>query len=124
MKKNKDIDAYIAGFPKSTEKLLKQMRSAIRKAAPAAEEIMSYGMPAYKYQGMVAYFAGHANHVGLYPMPHAVKRFEKELRPYTTAKSTVRFPIGKALPVGLITRMIKLRVKENLEKTKVKKLPK
>jgi uncharacterized protein YdhG (YjbR/CyaY superfamily) len=124
MKKVTTVEEYIASFPKDTQKMLKQMRVIIKKSAPKADEVLSYHMPAYKYHGMVAYFAGHTNHVGLYPMPSAVGKFKKELMKYKTSKSTAQFPIGKPLPVALITKIIKFRVKENLAKMQTKKVTK
>lgn len=119
MNKNLDVDKYISKFPKEHQKLLKQLRSVITKTAPSAVEIISYGMPAYKYAGrMLAYFAGHRSHVGLYPMPKAIESFKKELKPYKTSMSTVQFPLGESLPENLITKIIKFRMKENLIKTK------
>ena len=69
MKKPKDIDEYISSSPLKNQKALKQLRATIKKAAPEAEEVISYGMPAFKLNGMLVYFAAHSEHIGLYPRP-------------------------------------------------------
>jgi uncharacterized protein YdhG (YjbR/CyaY superfamily) len=116
------IDEYIAGFPSETKKLLEQVRAAIRKAAPGAEEYISYGIPAFKLKGhYVIYFAGYKNHISLYPAPAANKGFEKDYAPYyTSGKGTIQFPVDKPMPVKLITKIVKFRMQENIEKQKKK----
>ena len=118
--KTNDIDKYIAKFPKETRTLLGLVRTTIRKAAPAAEEVISYRMPAYKLNGMLVWFAGHSKHIGLYPMASGINAFKKELSAYKGAKGSVQFPLDKPLPVGLITKIVKFRVAENLLKEKRK----
>jgi uncharacterized protein YdhG (YjbR/CyaY superfamily) len=115
-----NIDEYIAGFPKHIQDILEKLRATIRKAAPGAEETMSYQMPAFKFHGMLVYFAMHKNHIGFYPTPSGIEAFKKELSAYEGAKGSIKFPIEKTLPLGLITEIVKFRVKENLEKTKTK----
>ncbi len=112
------VDEYISGQSKEAQVLLKQLRSIIVKTAPKANEVLSYHMPAYKYHGMLLYFAAHKNHVGLYPMPSALKQFQKELVGYKTSKSTIQFPLDKKLPVMLIKKIVKFRVRENEIKSK------
>jgi uncharacterized protein YdhG (YjbR/CyaY superfamily) len=109
----RDVDAYIAVAPKEAQPMLRQLRRAIRAAAPKAEEKISYGMPFYEHNGRLVYFAGYKNHVGLYAAIPAKNIYAKELKKYKAAKSTVRFPIGHPLPVGLIKKLVKVRVKEN-----------
>ncbi len=121
MKKPIDIDEYIAGFPAETQKLLKQMRATIKKAAPQAEEIISYGMPAFKLHKMLVYFAAHEKHIGLYPAPRAIEAFKKELSAYKGGKGTVQFQLDKPLPLTLITKIVKFRVQENLQEKASKK---
>lgn len=116
-----DIDKYIATFPKDTQELLRQIRATIRKAAPEAEEVISYNMPAFKLYGILVYFAGYKNHIGFYPMSSGIKEFQKELYDYKWAKGSVQFPVDKPLPLALITKIVKFRLKENLHKTKTKK---
>lgn len=93
--------------------MLQQLRETIRKAAPQAEECISYNMPAYKQQGALVYFAGYKGHIGFYPVSSAVREFEKELSEYEGSKGTVRFPLDRPLPLKLITRMVKYRIQEN-----------
>jgi len=110
------VDEYIAGFPKQTQAQLKQMRTTIKKNAPAAEESISYGMPAYKLNGPLVYFAGYENHIGFYATPTGHNTFKKELSKYKQGKGSVQFPIEESLPLALIARIVKFRVKENLAK--------
>ncbi len=120
MKIYKDVDSYVKDFPKETANLLKQIRAAIKKAAPYAEETMSYGMPAYKLNGPVVYFGGFKKHVSLFPTSSGVRIFHKELSRYQTSKGTIQFPLNKPLPLSLISKIVKLRVKENTQKESVK----
>lgn len=115
------VDQYIAAFPEEVQQALKQMRATINSAAPNAEEVISYGMPAYKQNGMLVYFAGYKNHIGFYAMPTGHAAFKKELSVYKQGKGSVQFPLDKPLPVSLITKIVTFRVKENQEKWKSKK---
>lgn len=121
MKKPKNVYEYIAGFPKAIQELLQQFRATIKKAAPQAGEIISYGMPAFKMNGMLVYFAAHSKHIGFYPVSSAIAAFKKELEIYQWSKGTIRFPLDKPLPTRLITKIVKFRVAENLQKAKAKK---
>lgn len=120
MKKPADIDSYIASFPKEIQKLLNEVRKAIQEAAPDAEEYIGYGMPAYKLNGPVAYFAGYEHHIGFYPTGSGIAAFTKEIQKYKNSKGAVQFPLDKPIPVALIKRMVKFKVKENIEKIKLK----
>ena len=112
-----NTDEYIAGFPKETQKILKQIRATIKKAAPGAEETISYAIPAFTLKGRnLIYFAGYKNHIGLYPAPRGNEAFRKELSVYKGGKGTVQFPLDKPIPLTLITKIVKFKVKENLEK--------
>ncbi|MBL7919288.1 MAG: DUF1801 domain-containing protein [Bacteroidia bacterium] len=114
-----NVDEYINSFPKDTQKYLKQMRAAIKKAAPKAEEGIGYKMPAYKLNGHpLVYFAGYAKHIGFYATPTGHKEFKKELSAYKEGKGSVQFPLDEALPIALITKIVKFRVQENLAKAK------
>lgn len=115
-----NIDMYIAGFPEETQKLLNQLRQLIKDTAPDAEEVISYQMPAYKYHGMLVYFAGYSKHIGFYPGASGIAAFKEELSVYKNAKGSVQFPLDQPLPVKLIERMVLFRVKENLEKANSK----
>lgn len=119
--KAKSVDEYIAAFPKKTQAFLKQMRTTIKKAAPTSEEVISYNMPGYKLQGVLVYFAGYENHIGFYATPTGNSAFEKELSVYKTGKGSVQFPLDKPLPIALITKIVKYRVKQNQLKTLTKK---
>ena len=116
----KDIDSYIATFPKDLQVILKQVRNAIQTSAPKAEEVISYNMPAFKYHGMLVYFAGYKNHIGFYSLPSGHAAFEKELSIFKQGKGSVQFPLDKPMPLALIKKIVKFRVKENLEKAKAK----
>jgi len=118
--KPKNVDEYIASFPKETQVILEQVRACIIKAAPKAEEGIGYGMPAYKLNGPLVYFAGYKGHIGFYATPSGHEAFDKELSKYKMGKGSVQFPIDKKMPLSLITKMVKYRVKENLEKAKKK----
>ena len=121
MIKPADIDQYISGFPKETQQLLQQIRTAIKKAAPKAEEVISYGMPGFKLNGMLVWFAGYKNHIGFYPKPSGIEAFRKELSVYKYAKGSVQLPLDKPLPTALITKIVKFRMAENLQKAELKK---
>lgn len=110
------IDEYITTFPENVQKILKKLREVIKTAAPEAEEKISYQMPTFTLKGNLVYFAAFKNHIGLYPTPSGTKAFEKELSIYKSGKGSVRFPINEPLPLELISKIVKFRVKENLEK--------
>lgn len=116
MKKNKTVDEYIKNAPIETRTKLKELRRVIRQTAPEAGEKLSYGMPYYGYKGAVAYFAVAKNHVGLYIPPPVIAEHKKELAGYSTAKATVRFPLAKKLPVALIKKLLRARLKKNKTK--------
>jgi len=119
--KSKSIDEYIARFPEDVQEALEKVRATVKKAAPKAEETISYQMPAFRLNGNLVYFAGWKNHIGFYPVPSAIKAFDKELSTYEVAKGSVKFPLDKPMPLGLISRIVKFRAKENLEKANAKK---
>ena len=118
MKASKDIDSYIASYPQKTQVLLEEMRAVICKAAPQATEAISYGVPTYKLNGNLVHFGGFKFHIGFFPTPSGIKHFQKELSAYKTSKGAVQFPIEKPIPVGLVAKIVKFRVKENLRKHK------
>lgn len=119
-----NVDIYIAGFPAETRKFLGQIREAILKAAPGAEEVISYQMPAYKLNGMLVYFAGYKNHIGFYPTGSGIESFKHKLSGYKTSKGTVQIPLNQPLPLDLITEMVRFRVNENLDRLTAKKTKK
>jgi uncharacterized protein YdhG (YjbR/CyaY superfamily) len=112
MKSFPSVDAYIASFPRETQKLLEQMRKTIKKAAPMAEEKISYGMPAYRLQRYLLYFGAFKNHISLFPTAAGIKGFKKKLKGYTVSKGTIQFPYEKPLPLDLIADITKLRVQQ------------
>ena len=114
----KNIDEYIAGFPPDVQELLERIRSTIREAAPGAVEKISYQMPTFALKGNLVHFAAFKNHIGFYPAPTGIEEFQEELSVYKSAKGSVRFPLDKPIPFALIGRIVKFRVKENLERAK------
>jgi uncharacterized protein YdhG (YjbR/CyaY superfamily) len=123
MKRNnlniKTVPEYIEQFPKPIAAKLKALRKLIRENAKGADESISYGMPAYKLSKRpLVYFGGFANHVSLFATPSANVIFKKELAKYKTSKGTIQFPLDQALPLGLIRKIVRYRVKENLSKNK------
>jgi uncharacterized protein YdhG (YjbR/CyaY superfamily) len=117
----RNIDEYIAGFPRDVQQILQKIRTTIRRAAPQAEESISYQMPTFRLEGNLVHFAAFKNHIGLYPTPSGTEKFREELSPYQTGKGSIRFPLDKPIPYGLIGRIVKFRVKENLERSKARR---
>ena len=109
----KTVDEYLATFPAATKKILEQLRKVIKAAAPKAEEGISYQMPAYKYKGVLVYFAAYEKHIGFYAAPTGHAAFKKELSVYKTGKGSVQFPLDQPFPFDLVTKIVKWRVKEN-----------
>lgn len=118
--KFKSVDDYVSCFPEETQELMQQLRTLIKKTAPKAEECISYNIPAYKLNGMLVYFAGYKTHIGFYPTSSGIRVFEKELKDYKTSKGTVQFPLENGIPTALVKKIVQFRMKENLEKKKVK----
>ncbi len=115
------IDEYIAGFPPDVQDILQKIRNTIRSAAPQAQEATRYQMPTFRLEGNLVHFAAFKNHIGLYPTPSGTERFREELSPYETGKGSIRFPLNKPIPYSLISRIVKFRVTENLERAKIKR---
>ncbi len=113
-----DADSYIALFAESTQKKLQQLRNTIKKAAPGAEEVISYNMPAYKLNSILVYFAGYENHIGFYPTSLPLQVFKEELTAYKTSKGAIQFPLDKALPSDLIKRIVQFRIKQTQQQQK------
>lgn len=116
----RDMDAYIAGFPKDVQAILERIRRTIRKAAPDAEEKISYQMPTFFLKGNLIHFAAYKKHIGLYPAPRGLARFKKELSAYEGGKGSVRFPLNKPIPFALISKIVKFRVEDNLARAEAK----
>jgi len=116
----KNIDEYIADFPPEIQEKLEKIRATIRKAAPKAEEAISYMIPTFKLHGNLVHFAAYKNHIGFYPGAGGIAAFQEELTGYETSKGTVQFPLNKRLPLTLITKIVKFRVAQNLDKAAAK----
>lgn len=112
------IDEYIAGFPREIQELLEKVRITIRKAAPDAEETISYKIPTFNLKGKyLIYFAAYKKHIGMYPVPTGDAEFNEQVSVYQAGKGTLRFPLDKPIPLGLIRKIVKLRVEETLART-------
>jgi len=112
----RSIDEYIAGQPAKSQAILTRIRRTIARAAPAAQEKISYRMPTFTLNGVLVYFAAFKAHIGLYPPVRGDARLEKALAPYAGAKGNLRLPLDQPIPYDLITRLVKLRVRQNLGK--------
>jgi len=118
----KSIDEYIATFPDNMQKILEELRSTIKAAAPDAGETISYNIPTFTLNGKyLFYFAGWKNHISLYPIPIGTDAFNKQVSKYVEGKGTLQFPIDKPLPMKLIARIVKLKVAENRKSADKKK---
>lgn len=116
------FDDYLAEFPPRVRTILRRLRATVRKAAPQAQESISYRMPAYKLHGPLIYFAAYRSHIGLYPIVASVKkRFHKELAGYEGGKGTLRLPLDEPIPYPLIAKIVKFRVSENERRAKAKR---
>jgi len=116
----KDIDAYLASVPTDARVTLEKLRQAVRAAAPKATECISYGMPAFKHHGVLVYFAAFKHHCSFFPGAAALKNYQDELKGYGTSKGTIRFPVDKPIPVALVKKMVKDRVRENEARIRTK----
>ena len=119
--KPEDVDSYIVSFPSEVQVLLKRVRRAIRAAAPKATEVISYNIPAFKQHGMLVYFAGFKGHVGFYPPVRGNPALQKAVARYAGPKGNLRFPYDEPLPLALITRIVRHKVKEDAAKSRVRK---
>jgi len=116
---SKAVDAYIKKQSPAVQKILNELRALIKDTVPDVEETMTYSMPAYKYHGYLVVFRASKNHYGLYTMNgSSVEKMKDILVGYETAKGTIRFPYDKPLPKTLIKKILKIRMKENLAKSK------
>jgi uncharacterized protein YdhG (YjbR/CyaY superfamily) len=117
----KDIDEYIAGFSTDVQEILHRIRDTIKKAAPDAEEAISYKMPTFNLNGhYLIYFAAYKEHIGLYPAPIGNEDFEAEMSAYQSGRGTLQFPLDQPIPYRLIHKIVKFRVKDNLERATAK----
>ena len=109
---SKSVDEYIAGFSPDVQKILKQIRSTIKKTAPGAEEAIKYGIPTFVLHENLVHFAAFKSHIGFYPTPSGIDAFKKELSRYKSAKGSVQFPLDEPMPLGLIEKITMFRLKE------------
>ncbi|MDW8353250.1 MAG: DUF1801 domain-containing protein [Bryobacterales bacterium] len=112
------IDEYISTAPARVRPILAEIRRVVRAAAPEAEEVISYRMPAFKQHGILLYFAGFKNHIGLYPPVSGEPKLEEALKPYAGPKGNLKFPLDRPIPYALIRRIVKLRLAQNLARAK------
>ena len=115
--KPKTIEEYICAAPAEVQERLWQLHETIKTTAPGVSEALKWSMPAYSYQRILVTFAVFKKHVGFYPMPSAIKAFAKELKNFKTAEGSVQFPLEKPLPISLIRKIVRFRVKESKEGT-------
>ena len=121
MKASASVDEYIATADPQAKKALKDIRKTIKGAAPEAEEVISYQIPGYKYHGMLVFFAAWKNHISLYPAPWGAESLKKEMSAFEGSKGTIKFPLDKPMPLTLIKKMVKYRLKENEMRASLKK---
>ncbi len=107
------IDEYIRSFPKEIQDRLRKVRDTVRKAAPEAQEEISYRMPTFHLNGNLVHFAAHSRHIGFYPTPSGIAEFAKELSRYESSRGSVQFPFDQPLPLDLIRKIVEFRVREN-----------
>lgn len=119
--RSRTIDDYIKAQPPKTQKMLKELRAAIKAAAPKAGETINYAIPTFTLNGNLVHFAAFDKHIGFYPTPSGIAAFKKELAAYEGAKGSVKFPLDKPLPLRLVTRIVKFRVAEQMKKSPKKK---
>jgi uncharacterized protein YdhG (YjbR/CyaY superfamily) len=117
----KSIDEYISAFSPEVQAQLERVRLTIRNAAPGAQETISYQIPTFMLSGVLVYFAAFKNHIGFYPPVKGDARLEKAISGYAGEKGNLRFPFDQPIPFGLIERIVKLRVKQNLAKAATKR---
>jgi uncharacterized protein YdhG (YjbR/CyaY superfamily) len=110
------VNEYIEAAPEEAQTKLRALRDCIRRAAPGALESLKWGVPAFSYERILVTYAAHKQHIGLYPTPSAVRAFAKELSKFATASGSIQFPLDKRLPLPLIRKIVKFRVRENMEK--------
>lgn len=110
------VDEYIAQCPEEVRPILEKIRATIKKAAPKAEERISYQMPGYFLNGQLVWFSARPHHIGFYPTPAGIDAFQKEFARYRTTKGAAQFPLDEPIPYALITKVVRYRVKANAKK--------
>lgn len=122
--KAQSIDEYMSIFPKQTQRLMQKLRMAIHRAAPKATEVISYGMPAFRQDGVLVYFAAYKAHIGFYPTGSGILAFKNKITDFKYSKGAIQFPLDQELPIALIQRIVKFRVEQNKIKALAKSQPK
>ncbi len=112
----KDVDEYISTLPQNVQAVLQKLRQVIKEAAPEAEEVISYQMPAFKLNGILVWFAAFKDHISFFPKVSAIQAFKDKLANYETSKGTIRFPLNEPIPFDLVEEIVRFRVKENQSK--------
>lgn len=115
------VDAYIAAQNATAQAFLEQIRTTVKKIAPQAKEMISYGIPAFKQEGMLIYYAAWAKHIGVYPIPNGDDAFMQDILEYREGKSTLKFLFNKPLPIAIIERFVTIKLEENIAKAEKKK---
>ena len=118
---NPAVSAYIAAFAPDVQTILERIRRTARAAAPAAEELISYRMPALRQGGILIYFAAFKAHIGVFPPVSGDPGLERDLAPYAGSKGNLRFPLARPVPYGLIARIVRFRVKQNAARATARK---
>jgi uncharacterized protein YdhG (YjbR/CyaY superfamily) len=118
MSNAKTIDGFISTYPPEVRAMLEQIRHTIKKTVPEAQEKIAYGIPTFTYHGNLVHFSAYEKHIGFYPGSAPIAELKDELRPYDTAKGTVRFPLDKPVPLELIKKMTLLAMERNLQRMK------
>lgn len=118
------VDEYFAALPEEIRGQLAKLRKAVKEAAPRAEEVISYGMPAIRQNGILVYYAAAKHHIGFYPTSAPIKVFKDDLVNYQTSKGAIQFPYDKPVPITLVKKIVKYRVLEDQEKAKAKQAKK
>ena len=109
-----NVDEYLAGVPEPAHSTLQTVRAVIQSVLPAeTTEVISYGMPTFKYKGVVLHCAAFAKHCSLFPGPAVIEQFQDELKGYKVSKGTIQFPMDKPLPAALLKKIVKARIAEN-----------
>lgn len=124
MKGPDTVDEYLAVLPEKERDVLSNIRKTIKATAPKAEEVIGYGMPGYKYHGMLVYFAAFKNHLSFFTGTSMLEKFDKEVKPYKTSKGTLQFTVDKPIPISLIKKIVTHRMKQNEDNALAKQLKK
>jgi uncharacterized protein YdhG (YjbR/CyaY superfamily) len=110
----KSIDDYLASVPEPARSHFNKIRAAIRSAVPdEATETISYGIPAFKHQKVLVWFAAFSEHCSLFPTASVIEKFKNELKDFSTSKGTIHFPLDKPVPTALLKKIVKARVAQS-----------